>query len=38
MNSARSPPTPLYANKRLFAHAIHIIGELPSPIPLSLCP
>jgi hypothetical protein len=35
-NSARSTPTPPYANKRPIAHALHVIGELSSPIPLSL--
>jgi hypothetical protein len=35
-NSARSTPTPPYANKRPIAHALHVICELSSPIPLSL--
>jgi hypothetical protein len=35
-NSARSTPTPPYANKWPIAHALHVIGELSSPIPLSL--
>jgi hypothetical protein len=36
MNSAQSTPTPPYANKRLIARALHIIGELPSPLTISI--
>jgi hypothetical protein len=36
LNSARSTPTPPYANKRPIVRALLIAGELPSPLTVSL--